>query len=151
MSADPLDTIASMGPDRLARLMTEQPIGAQWEPTELAAILRHQIAIPIEGSSRSFANLLDDPKSSIELLHRVRMMSKAMMAREDGDLPPEAAAVLYYASIALALLRLDQRITKMDDAALGQGIDWALTQSWVEGPLRELFLQTPPRISRAAQ
>ena len=47
--------------------------------------------------------------------------------------------MLYYTCIVVALVRLDRRITKLDDASLTHGIEWALGQEWLDEPLRGLF------------
>ena len=75
----------------------------------------------------------------LELLRLAKDFAKANMDHPDGILPKEVAAVLYYASISAALLRLDERISQLKDADLERGLRWAKDQPWVNKQIQQLL------------
>jgi hypothetical protein len=86
--------------------------------------------------TRSARELLEHPTPSIELLIAIKGVAK----RHSKDLlPPEMALLLYYGSIAAAMVRCGQRITKLRDDDLRNGFTWAIKQPWVPENIRELF------------
>jgi hypothetical protein len=133
---------------------------SNWRPEELGAILRHQLAAPIEadlpgtqclsrrergqrGRNRgrfTFGGLLHHALPQVELLRLVKEFAKAHLRRDDGLLPREIAHLLYYASLTVAQCRCGRRISRLSDAALIEGIDWVLSQGWVDAQTRGLFL-----------
>lgn len=140
--------------------MSDAP-GPSWRPEELGAILRHQLAAPIEfdlgavprGAARrirsaataknllvrSFSDLLLHPRPPIELLRLTKDFAKANRHQPDSPIPAEIATLLYFASVAAALVRLRERITELDDAALAAGFAWCREQPWMEAGLGALF------------
>jgi hypothetical protein len=142
----------------------------QWQPAELATMLRHQLAASVAGdlqqlspdlakrfdgvkepsadpaSKLIYAALFTNPTPSLEALQVVKDFSKRAIAEKDGPLPEEIGAALYYASIAAALLRLDKRISGLDDATLKIGLNWALAQPWMDVSLAVLFRELLPRL-----
>jgi len=62
-------------------------------------------------------------------------------------LPDEVATALYYAAIAAALIRCEERITDLDDASLRHGFQWGVEQPWgdeaVKSVLREALASIP--------
>jgi hypothetical protein len=59
------------------------------------------------------------------------------------------ATLLYFASIVVAQMRCGTRITALDDNAIGAAIQWALAQSWVDGPTRSLFEEAAAKWPRS--
>ncbi|MCK4342389.1 MAG: hypothetical protein KAY37_11780 [Phycisphaerae bacterium] len=140
-----------------------------WEPEELGGVLRHQLAAPIEfdlggvysagtearptrveyylkqaASSpgpelNSFAELLYHPSPPVELLRLTKQFAKAHRNQPHSPLPREVSTILYFASIAAALVRCQKRISELEDAALRDGFKWSRDQSWVDAALRALF------------
>jgi hypothetical protein len=126
-------------------------------------ILRHQLAVPLAvdlgdpaeeaksalGSARilpmTFAELLHHRAPPVAMLQRIKRFAKARKSNPNGPLPEEVATVLYYAAIAVALKRCQQRITSMDDAALLAGCRWVLLQAWVDDDTKSIFRATFPR------
>jgi len=125
-----------------------------WQADELASIFRHQMNSPMlvdlggfdprtahrleslgEAKGlvlRSFADLFHHPAPPLELLELVKDFAKANVDHPESGLPSDIASALYYASIAAALVRLKSRISKLTDADLRRGLDWALTQPWLD-------------------
>ncbi len=156
------EILAATGPAVLAQIMD---IGVAdpriWRPEELAAIARHQLSAPVQfdlgavegriseklkavtsGEGlllRSLDDLLHHPHPPVELLELTKQFAKACWHHPDSPLPPEVAALLYCASIAVALVRCGERITSRDDAELRQHFTWFLQQSWVDEATESLF------------
>jgi len=140
-----------------------------WRPEELSAIFRHQMSSPIlvdlggfdpASASRlkslsdaqhlllkSFSDLFHHPVPPLELLSLTKEFAKANMDHPDSALPQEVAAVLYYASIAAALVRLGEKISQLPEAEMRRGLLWARDQAWVDDPTRELLVQAVNKIS----
>lgn len=149
-------------PDALAAMLALDERGERlWDPAELSAILRHQMAAPLAhdlnvagprpaesvarlsaspaGEIRTFSDLLHHPSPPIELLTYVKDFAKA--ARDDpaSALPKEIAGVLYFAAIAVAQRRHGRSITRLGGDAVREGVEWALAQQWVDPLTRRLF------------
>jgi hypothetical protein len=140
-----------------------------WRPEELSAIFRHQMSAPIlvdlggfdpatagrlktlsDAQSlllKSFSDLFHHPVPPQELLSLTKDFAKANMDHPESSVPQEVAAVLYYASIATAIVRLDARISQLKDAELQRGLLWAKDQPWVDEQTRELFAQAMKKLS----
>jgi hypothetical protein len=108
------------------------------------------IAGPRPMLSTTFANLLQHPKPHLAMLQRVKRFAKACRNDPHGPLPQEVATVLYFASLVAALLRHQQRITSLDDAALRQGVEWVLAQQWIDDSTRSLFQEALSYLSQDA-
>jgi hypothetical protein len=154
--------VAHTDDNSLARLMDlGRRKDALWSPQELGAILRHQLAAPLEfdlgaeGDAaladriadyagiqppiRTFGELLFHPHPPIELLELVKEYAKSCRAGDDGVLPDEIATVLYALGIAAAMTKCDRRITRLDDQALEHLIDWVSEQTWLDAASRQLL------------
>jgi len=132
-----------------------------WRPGELGAILRHQLAAPLEfdfsflGAERppsldalaategppirTFGDLLRHPRPPIELLESTKEFAKRCRSRPEAPLPDEIATMLYILSIVAALTRCTRRITKLDDQGLRYSLDWALAQPWLDPATHDLL------------
>jgi hypothetical protein len=160
------------GPEPLAALLAAgEPPAGLWRPEEMAAIFEHQMAAPLladlgglappaarrlealaaaQGAPvRSFADLLRDQSPPLELLEMVKDFAKANADHPENSLPKEIAAVLYYACIAAARLRLKARISKLPDADLGRGLRWAAQQPWLDEETRQLLVRALEGITPA--
>ena len=143
-----------------------------WRPEELTAIFRHQMSAPIlvdlggfdpataarlktlsNAQSlllRSFSDLFHHPVPPLELLSLTKDFAKANMDHPESTLPQEVAAALYYASIASALVRLDTRISQLNDSDLRRGLLWAKDQPWVDSQTRSILLAALEKIASGA-
>jgi hypothetical protein len=130
-----------------------------WRPEELAAILRHQLSVPLEGgcpdfcaeedrpvpivaadtSLGSLGDLFRSPSPPIELIERVKRFAKACRTRPDSPLPDEIATVLYLLAIVVARTKCGRSISQLDDAALQTSLAWALHQPWLDKATRQLL------------
>lgn len=160
-------------PASLARLLeVSNGNDVLWRPEELAAILRHQLAAPIEYDLsrmdrhaaqrlkvsadakglllKSFADLFAHPDPPIELLEMTKQFAKANRNDPDRALPVEISTLLYYACIAAALVRCGKRITGLDDATLSKGFQWGRGQPWVDEATAGLFKKALEAFERPA-
>jgi hypothetical protein len=159
---DSAGTLFKSAPKSLAAFLAAGEERARlWQPEELGAIFRHQMSAPIlvdlggfdpataarlktltAAQSlllKSFLDLFLHPVPPIELLTLTKDFAKGNMEHPDSSLPHEVAAVLYYASIAAAHVRLDRKISQLNDAELKRGLLWAKSQPWVESPIQNLL------------
>jgi len=142
-----------------------------WQPEELGAIFRHQMSAPMlvdlagldpAAAARlkmlshaqglllkSFLDLFLHPVPPIELLTLSKDFAKSNMEQPDSSLPNEVAAVLYYVSIAAALVRLGRRISQLRDAELKRGLEWAKGKAWVEPRLQHLLEEALQKLAQA--
>ena len=160
------DDIFRSTPDRLARLMQMpceevgppdlEELAAAWqrlrsatiEPCPVTAGALSERACPTRsGNSGSsvagwtFGSLLSDPMPPPDLLVQVKDFAKINREHSDSAFPREIATMLYYASIAVALVRRGERITSLDDSGLRAGLAWASDQSWADQATRRIAEQ----------
>lgn len=131
-----------------------------WRDEELGAILRHQLTAPMQVdlinlerglalkvrnladslglTLKSFGDLLAHPNPPIELLKITKDFAKACRLSPHSPMPHEIASVLYFTSIAAALVRCRRRITGLSNEALAEGFRWVLSRSWLDAPTRTL-------------
>lgn len=133
------------------------------QPEELESIWEHQLsasaefdfdrgtataddkttAVPVGNHGTreisNFRELFQDPNPPLELLMRIKEFAKANRGNPESLLPDEISAVLYYASIFVALVRCGQRISRLEDSQLRQGAEWVLAQPWVDEATKGLF------------
>ncbi|MBM3882199.1 MAG: hypothetical protein FJ387_21185 [Verrucomicrobia bacterium] len=147
---------------RLGRLFTlETGTEGDWRPEELRAIFEHQWGAPLQvdlgqlerGRTakvrtlsqaeglllKSFRDLFTHPHPPVELLVLAKDFGKLHQGRSDGPLPREIALAIYYSSIFVALLRLGQRISQLDDATLRTAAQWMVAQDWPDPTTKSLF------------
>jgi hypothetical protein len=135
----------------------------QWLPDDLAAMWRHQLSAPLEydlaeaatdartivtqfssasdAPLRTFGNLLRHPSPPLDLLRFTKDFAKARRAEPDAAFPQEIATALYYAAIAVALVRQHQKLTELDPQTLCQGLQWTAQRTWMDSDIRDTLNQ----------
>jgi len=159
---DSAGALFKSAPKSLAALMAEGTEHARlWRADELGAIFRHQLSAPIlvdlggfdaANAARlkmitdaqylllkSFSDLLLHAAPPVELLRLAKDFAKSNMDHPGCSLPRDVAAVLYYASISAAFVRLNERITQLKDADLERGLSWAKGQPWINQQIQQLL------------
>jgi hypothetical protein len=167
---DPLSHIESASPGKLAGVMGlgESPARA-WRPEELAAVFKHQMAAPIcvdlaglgSGTAarvrtltdatglllKSFEDLFLHPNPPLELLVLVKEFGKRNRAGAGSVIPHELATMLYYLSIAAAMVRWGERISSLSAEEVGRGLEWCCGQAWIDSRSRELLRAARERVA----
>lgn len=124
--------------DSLNRLIAFDAQGrALWPADELKSLLAQQLQSNLPdlapgADPLTLADLLHHPQPPLDLLRRVKDFAKFNRFDAASPLPPEVALLLYYGTIAVALIRLNQRITHLSDEDLRDGLAWVLRQPWVD-------------------
>ena len=154
----------------LAALMsTSDESSPLWRADELAALFRHQMSAPVLmdlGSFdprtaeqlktltatqglllSSFSDLFNHPAPPLTLLQLVKDFAKANRDHPESGLPREIATALYFTSIAVALARLNERISQLPDAELQRGLCWTQEQKWLDEKTRALLADASKKIS----
>jgi hypothetical protein len=161
--------IKSRARELAALMSTSEASGPLWRADELAALFRHQMSAPmlmdlgsfdartadqlktLAGAQglllSSFADLFNHSTPPVQLLQLVKDFAKANMDHPESGLPREIATVLYYASIAAALLRLDTRISQLPDADLRRGFSWTQEQKWLDEKTKALVADALKKLS----
>jgi hypothetical protein len=148
-------------PARLSGILTLNGPECPWQPDELQAVLRHQLASPLDAALGdsigrklaaidsadsqplpvSLAELLHHPHPPLALLETLKDFSKSHALEAQSPLPREIAMLLYYSAIIVALTRCGSRITGLSDAELRHGIEGMLDCHWIDGDARRLLEQ----------
>ena len=146
---------------QLATLLDLSPdAGRLWRDEELGSLLRHQMTAPMQVdlinlerglalkvrtlaeaqglTLKSFGDLLAHPNPPVELLKITKDFAKACRLSPRSPVPHEIASVLYFASIAAAMVRCRRRITGLTNDALAEGFRLVLSQPWLDAPTRAL-------------
>ena len=75
----------------------------------------------------------------LELLTALKRSARRTTHEEAERFPTEIAGVVYFSSIALALTRLGQRITRLEDDALRDGLRLTLARPWLNETVRSVL------------
>ena len=144
----------------LLELDADDDAGRLWQDNELSALLRHQMTAPLhvdlihlerglalkvrnlaeaEGLTlKSFGDLLAHPNPPLELLKATKDFAKACRLSPRSPIPHEIASVLYFSSIAAALVHRRRRITGLSDTAVSEGLSWVAGRPWIDTATRSL-------------
>jgi hypothetical protein len=155
------NSIKDGNPSRLVNLMVRADDDSPpWRAEDLADMLAHQLQVPLmydlqrvgapshlqadalgrpEPAIRNFGELLHHPAPPLALLVLTKNFAKSCDVQPGYCLPSEIATLLYFGAIAAALARIGQRITSMENRSIGEGVRWALAQTWIDGKTRALF------------
>jgi len=168
---DSFNRILAASPGAIARVMDLGGTPARvWQPEELGAVYQHQMSAPISvdlagldpscaealrlltGAQglllNSFRDLFLHPAPPLDLLGMIKDFAKLNRHRSESLIPGEVAGVLYFLSIAAALVRWNTRITTLSDQELNRGFAWAQNQPWIDIPARDLFRQAEQHLSK---
>ena len=88
----------------------------------------------------TFDGLLNQDKPSLDVLNVVKRLARKSARDNRTALPVELANVFYFATIALALVRCDKRISRSDDEVVQMGLHLACRWSWIDERLRNLYI-----------
>lgn len=156
-------SIETVAPNKLASLLDEDIGKHIWSEDELEAILKHQMSVPIavdlsaknkvaaqqlmavcSGKGillKSYEDLFDHKSPPIELLKIIKDYAKTCLSAKNSPFPSEVASVLYYATIAAAMVRCKRRISTLPDDKLKEGFQWVLARPWKNKAVSRLMKQ----------
>lgn len=146
---------------RFARLLElDEDPREEWQEEDLASMLKHQLSAPVELTLqdvsaelseqlrtfcsseglllKSFKDLLFHERPPVTLLRITKDFAKQSIRRPATALPRDIALALYYASIAAALCKQNERITSLSNEKLREGFKWVLSQAWMHKEVQEL-------------
>ena len=126
---------ASLLRDRLSISLPLEAVIIESLPSILARVCRQFQPM----ASKSLGNLLQDPKVNIEVLKKIKDYSKELVKTAKSDDEHEAAAAVYYAAIASALVFHDKRITKHSYESLEETFSSLIKSKWLIPELIRLF------------
>lgn len=92
---------------------------------------------PLEG--KSFGDLLKEPNTDIAAIEKIKEYSKKMVASAKSEAEHDAAAAIYYAAIASALVYHNKTITKFSYKNLRDSFSALSGQAWLNPDLAALF------------
>ena len=126
-----------------------------WKERDRPQMLRHIRTAPLEvelrakigdgdlGSSigiKTFGDLFEHSQPPLELLQLAKDFFKEKAGAGANRRPEqEVAYLLYLLTIVTARVRLAVSITQLSDQELLPGVDWALSQTWVDVESSKLF------------
>lgn len=159
---DSTDAVLKSDPRRLANVFgLAEGTETCWSNDELRALLAQQLSAPLDfevGTAdpnlttglaslsqagvpipKTLGELLGHSRPPLKLLELAKGYAKAAQKNPVCGVPREVATVLYYASIAAALVRCGQSITTLNDKELRQGLAWAVRLSWIDARFKGLL------------
>jgi hypothetical protein len=150
--------LAEVPPRQLARMLNVADLRG-WAEVDAGAILRHQLDAPILAElaqvpgiemdrlrarlsnadwSASLLEQLTGSSPSLEMLEGIKSFARHAGKSADSPLWGSPAAVIYYATIAAAIVHHRSSITQLADAEREEGFRWAKAQAGAE-QLAHLF------------
>ena len=140
-------------------LELDQPHRHAWQADELRTMLQHQFAVPLTlglgtlsaevahelresqpplDPLLSLGRLLHHPHPPTRVLRLIKRFAKMCRHDKENPLPPEIVMFLYYVSIALALIRGQERISDLPDSRLRRGLKWLRNMPWLDAPTHQI-------------
>ena len=96
------------------------------------------------------ALLLTHPDPPLELLECAKDFAKRhLLAQQNSSIPTDVSQMIYLAAIAVAFVRWRVMITALDRASLCRGLLWAMTQPWIEPPIKHCLAECLTRLHHA--
>lgn len=138
----------------LSRVVLMDDAEFAWSDSDLAGLLRHQLATRLEddlpgassvcpsmldGGPGTFGQLLAAEHPPRELLELVRLYAKSAAINRHRPLQRDVALVLYFAAICAGRVRLGVKLSSKADAELVEAYGWALKRQWMDQMLVPLF------------
>jgi hypothetical protein len=156
-------------PSELACLLSVRgtPEG-NWQPVELGGLLRHCLAAPVSEYLRDTGQPLeyaaDSPSECavvamplgelfqrsdppLGLLIAAKRHARRLMNPGASDMPVEIHQLVYFASIAAALVHHGEQISKSSPNVLRVAWGWLVTEPYTDDGLKRLFATAPERLS----
>jgi hypothetical protein len=140
-------------PAELIELTRGQSAAHAWDVDDLAAMWRHQLALPLSVEVKTLHDATDFPPEttfeqlllreenpSVDHLRAVKDYVKALERDPHQPLPREIVWLLYLVAVCAADLRCRTRISSTGAEAIKKWVDWTLAQPWIDEPTRAMLL-----------
>ena len=132
----------------------------QWSTRDLQDMLQHQLDAPLHlglgalaeevahalsagpeplNPRMTLGELFRHTHPPLELLKLVKRFAKICRRSPDNPLPSEIVMFLYYTSITVGLIRLNEPISQLTDISLKRGVNWLAVQPWMSEEMRSLL------------
>ena len=108
-------------------------------PDSLPAVLKWTSDEVLAAATRKLGDLLLDSATSLSVVKTLKGYAKKLVRRSGSEARQAAALVVYYASIADALVFHEQKITQHSYRALDEAYDELKQKPWVPSELKDLF------------
>jgi len=131
--------------DMLARKMPLDQVLAQALSGVLAQLCKD--IRPFTGDS--FGHLLIDPETDLSTIKQIKNYYKGLSKHIQSKTEHDVIAVLYYATIASALVFHRERITSFSDEHLRKAFLKYVNYSWLTQALKSLFLKASEYCSKS--
>jgi hypothetical protein len=144
-----------------------------WDEDELREVLDHQLGGSLvadlqfvgniealeaaqlcgfaDPAIHNYRGLFEHPAPPEKLLRLSKRFAQAQLVAPEPQLPRRVAQLLYFTSIAVARLRCGTSISELPQRDQLAGIDWVLTQPWVDRETRALLQQARRAIGVATR
>lgn len=160
-------------PGRLSKVINIcDTVQDAWNEKDLPAMLRHQLSAPLKfdlsskkgkgAALKTCADILDEadslaiitlldlfqhPSTPLALVKLTKDFFKIRAGRADNRRPDQRVAYLIYLLLILhARIRLGSFITKLTDAQLLHGVEWASSQTWLDQTSKALLLDARKKL-----
>jgi hypothetical protein len=134
--ADPIQRRSELLRDWLESTLPRDPELDKLLPVVLMRLFRE--LKPFTGET--FGSLLKDPETDISTIKKIKDFSRKMVESAKSESEHDAAAVIYYAAIASALVFHDQRITSFSHTKLKDSFAEMIKNTWLTSDLVKLFV-----------
>lgn len=133
--ADPIQRRSELLRDWLASTLPLDPDLDKLLPAVLMRLFRE--LKPFAGET--FSSLLRDPETDISTIKKIKKFSRKMVESARSEAEHDAAAAVYYAAIASALVYHDHKITSFSYEQLEDFFASLTDKTWLTRDLTELF------------
>ena len=99
----------------------------------------------------TFGDLLRHPEPPLVLVEAAKRFARKNANKDSSALPTEIATVLYFATIAAALLHHGERITRSGDDVLRYGFQLTLERPWLDETTRSLVTEALEQFAGPAE
>lgn len=125
-----------------------------WTDEDLARFLETQLALPLGDviatavdSEMCVIDALESRDVRHEWLTELQRFSQGLVHGEHAESPREVGAVLYFASVAAALVRHGQSTSEISAASLATGMQAFVGRAWVPESIRCLLREAGDQLS----
>ncbi len=141
------DILSHSSPDKLASLFQLTQNDDAWRTDDLAAMLRHQLGMPLSTIATTYApgitfagtfsDLLDQPSPPPALLNALRIYARQAHCDPEAPLPVAIASALYWAAIAAAINSGYGPQSSLSQTDIQDGLSWLAQQTWTTPELKK--------------